>query len=140
MHDSMKKIMENMGKVPLEGLTESVAGAIRPLGVMSRHEAGPGMDLPLNSDDQPGQEEEGQGVNGHVEESISTGAMDRLIEAMVTSPKAQSLLSRYGVDASSMESLKSNLAPALSAFFSGQGIGVAGISKSKQALRGMAKI
>lgn len=75
-----------------------------------------------------------------LDESISDGALDRLIEAMILNPRANSMLGRYGIDLSKMEKLKSAIRPALKLFFRTSGVGVSGsVSDAKKSMRDMAK-
>lgn len=140
MHEGMNKIIANMEAMASSALTESVPGVVRPMGVMGREDpVMPDMDLPLEPMDQPGQGEVGINSNGTVSEAISTGAIDRLVDAMAMDPKVRSMLSRFGVLEPDIEQLKVNLLPAVQAFFLGQGSKVAGASKAKANLRTMAK-
>ena len=139
MHEGMDKIIKNMETMSQAALSEDVAGIVKPLGVMGResHDSPVqnGIDLPMDPFDQPGVEEEAI----EIEEGISAGAMDRLIDAMLASPKAKSMLARFGVAETDIPKLKVNMIPAVTGFFAEQGVGVAGASKAKAALRGMAK-
>lgn len=129
--DPIKQIIENMEAMSKSVLSENTESIMTPLGILGRpDQVEPDMDLPI----------EGETYNGKsVSESVSTGAIDRMLEVMLMSPRAQSLMMRYGMDEGGIERLKIQLIPVLKMFFSSEGIGVSGASSAKSAVRAMGR-
>lgn len=87
------------------------------------------------------EEDEGDEV-GNIEEGVSTGAVKMVVETMLEAPRVKSMFKRLGIDltqAGVSESLYAALEPAVMVFLGEQGTHVAGMSKAKTAMRGMAK-
>jgi len=136
----MKTIIENMESMVATELMDSngnplgemnIAGVASPLGMTTRSDSvGPGMDLPVEGSDQPK-----PNADDEIGESLSQGAVDRLMDAMLHSPRMGKMMERYGLDELAAERLRIQLTPVMKMFFASEGIGVSGISSAKAAVR-----
>ena len=74
-----------------------------------------------------------------LEESISQGAIDRLVDAMFYSPKVDAMLKRFGLGGVDLTSLRAQITPVIKLWLAGQGQKVSGASTAKADVRSMAK-
>jgi hypothetical protein len=74
-----------------------------------------------------------------LDESISQGAIDRLIEAMLYNPRVGAMLKRFGVSEGDLTGLMEQVIPVVKLWLSGKGQRVAGASTAKADVRSMAK-
>ena len=72
-------------------------------------------------------------------ESISQGAIDRLVDAMFYSPKVDAMLKRFGLGGGDLTSLRVQITPVIKLWLAGQGQKVSGASTAKADVRSMAK-
>lgn len=73
------------------------------------------------------------------EESISLSKVNRIVEAMLWSPRVERLLASEGVDEAGVAELSNALIPVLKMFFSSKGVGVQGTTAAKTAIRDLGR-
>jgi hypothetical protein len=81
--------------------------------------------------------EKGKGSQPVFESTVSDGAILRLADAMVYSPRSESLLEKIGVE--DAEEFKAKIVPALKTILKGMGIGVSNAAAAKRDVKDMAK-
>jgi hypothetical protein len=118
MSDQMRTILENMNKL------------IVPIPILGA-EASEGAVVARDGET----ESEGEGVD----EGVSQSVLDHLVDAMLNSPRVDSLLVKIGVEGEGKMSLKDTLVPVLKTFLMGMDIAVAGGAQAKTAMKQMAR-
>lgn len=106
-------------------IIEKMESAMKPRGMVERQEPNPG------------------GESDVVTESVSAGAIDRLVDAMFYNPKVEAMIERFGLDsrgkANFLTDLRLQITPVIKIALSKTGQRVAGASQAKAAVRAMTK-
>lgn len=124
-------------RVLAEDIAAIVDNALRPAEEDESDSVSDGAEQ--ESDDSKEGEKSEEGGDEEVVESISDGAIDRLVDSMLTNPKTDGMLSRFGVSPSAVSELRAQLSPVMKAVLSSAGVKVSGASTAKRAVKDLAR-
>lgn len=85
------------------------------------------------------EKEKDEQVEEKIEEATSDSRLAKLVDAMVYSPRVETILTSIGLDETSMETFKNNLMPAIKLTLDKMGLGVTGAATAKRDVRTMAR-
>lgn len=74
-----------------------------------------------------------------VEEAVSDSKLTKLVDAMVYSPRVETILSSMGMEEADVETFKANMSPAIKLVLDKMGLGVTGAATAKKDVKTLAR-